>query len=90
MYLSYDLLVLRNLVRSVVLVPLDPVPPHLDYFLPVELSRDAEASNCVNIGVKVPLSLKGLILSLEDLDDLLSVCLDLSQLAVGGKKWVGC
>jgi hypothetical protein len=27
---------------------------------------------------------------LEDLDDLLSVCLDLSQLAVGGKKWVGC
>jgi len=53
-----DLLTLRNLVRSVVLIPLDPVFPHLNDLLPLELPGNAESSDSIDIGVEVLLVLE--------------------------------
>jgi hypothetical protein len=90
MYLPNDLLTLRNLIRSVVLVPLDPVPPHFDDLLSVELPSNTKASNCIYIGVKVLLGLEGFILRVEDRNDIFSVSLYLRQLTVSDKERIDC
>ena len=52
MNLSDDVFLLRDLVGSVVLVPLDPVAPHLDDLVLVELTGDAETGNSMDVRVK--------------------------------------
>lgn len=46
-----DRLISRDLVRPVVLVPLDPLAPLLDGLLPVEFSSDREPRDRVDVGV---------------------------------------
>jgi hypothetical protein len=48
-----DFLLLLDEFGFVALVPLNPVCPHLVYFLFVELSGDAESSDGVDVGIKI-------------------------------------
>lgn len=68
MYLRNNFLVLGNQIRSIVLIPLNPVSPHFYNFLSIEFSRDAKPRNCVNIGVEVFLFFKLLIVCPEYFD----------------------
>lgn len=50
-YLVDDLLARTNLIRTIALVPLDPVSPHFQCLLLMKLSGNAEASNGLEVGV---------------------------------------
>jgi hypothetical protein len=77
-----DFFVLGYKVRPVILIPFDPVFPHLYYFLAVEFSRDAEPRNRVYVGEEILLCLETLILCSEYFDDFLLVGTHLRQLTV--------
>ena len=77
-----DFFVLGYKVRPVVLVPFDPVFPHLYYLLAVEFSRDAEPCNSIYVGEEILLGLESLIIFPEDLEDFLLVGTHLRQLTV--------
>ena len=83
MYLRQDLLFLRNLIRFIFLIPLDPIPPHLNNFLLLELSGNTKSGNSMNFSVETFLFSNVTILFLEDIDHFLLVGLHLSQLAIG-------
>ena len=83
MYLGQDLLILRNLIRFIVLIPLDPIPPHLNNFLLLELSGNTKSGNSMNFSVETFFFSNVIVLFLEDIDHFLLVGLHLSQLAIG-------
>ena len=90
MDLADDLFLLGYLARFVVLVPLDPVPPHLDDLFLFELPGDAEPGGRVDVGVEVFLGGQLGVLLSEEVDHFLLVGLDLGELAVGDEEGVGC
>lgn len=77
-----DRLISRDLVRPVVLVPLDPLAPLLDGLLPVEFSSDREPRDRVDVGVEMLSLFAVLVLFQEDLLDLVLVGLNLGEFAV--------
>lgn len=54
----YDVLFLGYFVRLITLIPLHPLCPHLYNFVFLELSSDAESSNCIDVRIKVPTMLE--------------------------------
>ena len=82
MYLGYDFLVLGNQVRSIILVPLNPIFPHFYDFFSVKLSSNTEPSDCVYICVKILFLFQVLVLISENFDDFLLIGLNLGQFAV--------
>ena len=83
MYLGQDLLLFRNLIRFILLIPLDPVPPHLNNLLLLELPGNTESGSSMNLGVEPFLFSNMTILFFKNADHLLLVGLHLSQLTVG-------
>lgn len=80
--LSDDLLILRDEVGSVLLVPLDPVAPQLHRLLLLKLPGDTEACYGVNASVELlPISQVAVLL-VEDGDETLLVGLNLRHLTV--------
>lgn len=88
MYLGDDVFALCNLVRPVVLIPFDPVFPHLYDLFAVKLSSNAEASDGIDIGVEVLLFVELFVVSFEDLEDFLLIGCNLSVLAVANADGV--
>lgn len=83
MYFRNDFLVLGNQVRSIILVPLNPIFPHFYDFFSVELSSYTEPGDCVYICVKILFLFQVLVLISENFDDFLLIGLNLGQFAVG-------
>jgi hypothetical protein len=66
--LANNFLIFGDEVGSVLLVPLDPVAPHLHNLLLLELSGDTEASHGVDTGVELLPIGQMAILLVEDAD----------------------
>lgn len=77
-----------DLVRSVLLIPLEPFAPLFDGFLTVEFTGNREAGDGVDVGVEILALFAVLVLILEDFLDLGLVRFYLSELAVSDTEGV--
>ena len=82
MYLPNYLLILSDQIRPIVLVPLDPIFPHLNDLFPIELPGNAKSGNGVVVGIEMLLLFEVLVILPEKLKDVFLVGLDLRVLAV--------
>ena len=76
------------MIRSVVLVPLDPVPPKFNSFFFVELSSNGKSCDCVKVSVEILLIRVLSVVGFKDFDHLCAIGFYLSQLAVGDEEGV--
>lgn len=76
------------MIRSVVFVPLDPVPPEFNSFFFVELSSDGKSSDSVKIGVEILLIRVLSVVGFKDFEHFFTIGFYLSQLAVGDEEGV--
>ena len=83
MDLPNDLLLLANLIRFVLFVPLHPFHPHLYHFVFLELSGDGESGHCVDVCVEISTMFEMFEFVVEDVDDDALVGLYLGEFAVG-------
>ena len=84
-----DFFLFGDLVRPVIFIPFDPIPPHLNDLFFLELSSNTETCNCMNVSVELFLLLKAVELFPENADDFLLVGLHLCELAVGDEEGIG-
>ena len=83
-----DLFILADLIGLEALIPLDPLDPHFNELVLLELTGDAEASDSVYVGIEVLAVLEMLEFIIENVDDDLLLGLDLGQFAVGDTEGV--
>lgn len=76
-YFGNHFLLFGDEIWTVILIPLDPVGPHLDDFLLLELAGHREPSYGIDVGVEVFLFGDGGVVLAEDVHEFLLEGLDL-------------